>query len=784
VAQAGSEILSDSASQCWSRRSDSNRRPAVYKNERQARSAQNNTDLARPDAEVARAFACLAEADGNTVAPVSAPTPDVVPTLDQLAARLHAAILGEWRPKRASRMTGHAETSKKYQPLADYRYSPQHTRDHLAGRATYAVSLALLGDAHAACRDYDGTTEAEAVAAQDAATAAGLVTALILMPNGRAHLWLLFDSAYAVADIRALMQRELPKGRGELYPSENPIRGPGGVHRVHDTRGVLRLPDGRRFQLDDPAQLVAGLSAWLDLPRNGRPAVAAPHERTTGGVWGDAYKAGAWEALPDGAAIWSSARVRVAAQQRDREPLAALLRGERAVLSQNGAPDDSSSAQVAALVFNLLSANFPEPEIRAVALHLRTTLRPGRTLDHFKAHIDAELIRYRPRTYQPEPTRALQVVPAAAPAALPAAEHRQQPKSRARKDRPQKVAGPGGYLAWLEAQAGASGVVLLSQAQCAEALGCSLRTVKRYESALGDAIQRDPYAQRQAGRLFLRGDNIAPAVAEVTAQDVVTAEPVLSLPDAPNVCAPSMHMEEHTPPPALVPSDATDAAEPSPAELAAALADVPGLRAAPPRLRELVAEGLDLYGDAPTRGKKSRAALVRWHVAENAGGTAHPRDQVSACYRAELMRRAVATWKLSKLRARLRLVEHLADKARQQGDASAAWWRFEAALLRDEQRRRPATPSREPRKNCEAMPDLRQLGERHHRREQQRLLRDAAPQLDLWRAEQAMKGTGLERAGGVCSPQTTPIAPLPPIEGTPAHLFAALRARQAAQGAS
>ena len=75
----------------------------------------------------------------------------------------------------------------------------------------------------------------------------------------------------AVADIRAQLRAIRRTGKGEDYPSGNPIRLPFGFHQIKKTRGTLIRQDGRRFDLDDPAQLGAGIEALLTLPRNRKP---------------------------------------------------------------------------------------------------------------------------------------------------------------------------------------------------------------------------------------------------------------------------------------------------------------------------------------------------------------------------------------------------------------------------------------------------------------------------------------------------------------------------------
>jgi hypothetical protein len=154
------------------------------------------------------------------------------------------------------------------------------------------------------------------------------------------------------------------------------------------------------------------------------------------------------------------------------------------------------------------------------------------------------------------------------------------------------------------------------------------------------------------------------------------------------------------------------------------------------RLGALVAEGFDAYADAP-RHRRKRAVLH--YVAANGGEGADPAF-VEALYDTERDRRNMATWTPARLRRSLRIYEAKADAARD-GSGDLLWlWR---RLYRDasaELARRPATPGRKARKNCEVLPDLRKTGERK--------------QAELWAvAEQALAG----RRGAKRSPAPGPL---------------------------
>lgn len=137
-----------------------------------------------------------------------------------------------------------------------------------------AGTLGVLGTARSGCKDYDDASEAEIVAALAAATKDITAAAFLLLGatgehSGR-HLWTLYDRDYPESDIRAQLGT-IPRSRkGEDYPSGNPVRLPFGYHKLKRTRGVLVLQDGRRFALDEPDQLIAGIDTFVSLPRNGK----------------------------------------------------------------------------------------------------------------------------------------------------------------------------------------------------------------------------------------------------------------------------------------------------------------------------------------------------------------------------------------------------------------------------------------------------------------------------------------------------------------------------------
>lgn len=124
-----------------------------------------------------------------------------------------------------------------------------------------------------------------------------------------------------------------------------------------------------------------------------------------------------------------------------------------------------------------------------------------------------------------------------APAILRAKAPERPRKSRARSDRPQKVAGAEGYLTWLREQVDPqSDTVLLSAHECAARLGVTERTIHRYEKDLRKQglIERRRFNRNQAGALFI----LAVDVVTTSVENVVTGEALDPHQDAENANAP------------------------------------------------------------------------------------------------------------------------------------------------------------------------------------------------------------------------------------------------------
>lgn len=481
-------------------------------------------------------------------------------TVNQLACDLLNACLSTSVPRRVAVMTSPGNTKKYvgFQSLPTSGEIHQLMRDHLTGARTVAVCLIDdQGRARAACRDYDQGGEQALLAALEHDRQHGIVSFAIWMPgNGchhdGGHLWRLYECPAPAADLRNALE-SLPPAPGECYPSGNCIRLPFGHHRHKNTRGVLILQDGQRFNLDQPEQLIGGIEAVIALPRNPAPPPspqrsARQARHSTPGAASPDH----WSRLPDGAALWRSSRLRQSARRLPQ--LERIMSGQRVTLMRDGYPDSSNSAQVACLVYNLLRAGFLDAEIRAIALYLHPRLRPNRGLDHFKAHIDREIERYRP-TCRPMPTplNQRQRMPAVSSApsaqmthathntsapAPPLAQSTPQlaqtarpgrnssaqtqrrnplPKREEQTSAPIQTHSSGAahptperpelrrYLNWLRDEAGQCRILLKSQAECAREYGRSLRTIRRYEAELQrmGAIRREPYNRRQNGKVTI-----------------------------------------------------------------------------------------------------------------------------------------------------------------------------------------------------------------------------------------------------------------------------------------
>lgn len=436
------------------------------------------------------------------------------------------ALMLSW--ERAQAFTARDGKPRKYSDApAGHILSAGDVRDHLAGRRTWAAALSGRdGAALAGCRDYDGADGAELAAlALERLTAAG-ITAFAQVINGRAHVWALYRRPAPAPDIRAQLAALCPTGDGEIYPSRNNIRLPLGLHRWHGTRGELLLQDGRRFALDEAGQVVAALRAILALRRNSPPPPAPPEvPQKTAGTAAPSNPTD-WANLPDGAALMASARYSGARGLFARRPqLAALALGRRIVLPTVHGLRDSGSEQVAVLVANLLTTgrrsddgNFvsglgapPLPEVRALALFWRETLRPDQPLGAYQADVDRLICQYIPASYNPEPTRIGATSAAPTPPALEAPRHRGRPAGALAEalDRLAALLAPG---------------ILVTRAGLAQALGVTPRTITNHLAELRRAGRAELVAEPRGLRVVrVETNSPAPSPAEGGNQGPIAA---------------------------------------------------------------------------------------------------------------------------------------------------------------------------------------------------------------------------------------------------------------------
>lgn len=662
------------------------------------------------------------------------------------ARRLLAACLLDI-PARVSLMTEAGDA--KYRDIAKPTRDElrELARDHLAGRRTIAATLATDGMAIAGCRDYDAGGEPALLAALQSDQARGIASFAFLLDQGDhpgGHVWRLYDRPAPARDIAADLAT-LPGERGELYPSGNAIRLPFGYHRRKRTRGMLLLQDGRRFDLEQPAQLDAGILAVLDLPRNDAPPAAPESYRHSTGS-GATFDPDNWQNVPDGAALLAMARYRSLFQFRPQ--LATQSRGERVII--NG--DDSDSMQVAVLIANLITTcrkgckpgeGAPPPEeIRAIALAMKDRLRPDYDLAAYKADVDRLMWKYKPASYAPEPTRSIgqPTTPAASPAMEPA-QHKPEPKRKPGRPAGSRQTRKESLVRLLAAiEPDADGRRCYRVDDLAAQLHACRRTVS---SLLADLAADGTLRRGQMG-----GPGGLPYVIwdanNYQAEPPATSE---SLPES----APIWDASDSTTAGITTPQTATENTDAIGSTHAAPYSPTAGAAAGdgePITLAGIIAAALD--------SPAAQLPRCRWPVVRALAGEHFPDarpEVVRGLYAEELERRHVRNIRTANgLRARLRDREARIDAARAEGNARLAnHWRMIARVIREELATRPPVPQRKRRKIVEALPDPRKAGE------QRRLDLEAtaAAALDQLRGDLALNRTHKAASGPALRPPAT-----------------------------
>jgi hypothetical protein len=181
----------------------------------------------------------------------------------------------------------------------------------------------------------------------------------------------------------------------------------------------------------------------------------------------------------------------------------------------------------------LVLVGYPDDEIAAIMWHFESILNGSKRTRDFLADVARVTADWRAEYphIKPQATRLRRHVDEEEVAERMAHVADEPRKSRARKDRPQKVAGAAGYLEWLRSRTDAGATILASQPDLARELGISERTLQRYERQLVEAgqVERVTHRYGRGARSYsylvlLSGDNIPPEAPQTAENIVVTAE--------------------------------------------------------------------------------------------------------------------------------------------------------------------------------------------------------------------------------------------------------------------
>ena len=229
--------------------------------------------------------------EAQTAPPLRKPEPGKLDQTTRAIAEWLADVLmlDQGRPRRVARMSKPGERKAdgslrgKYEDIPG-QLTPAMLCKHAAGAVTYSCTLDRNGRANAGVIEIDEGGRAALLATLAAAQRRGRV-AFAFEQIGEhhtgGHVWVLYDQAAPLADIRAEMQQicadaGLPADT-ELWPQNQGIRSPFGVHQVNRTRGSLLLQSGEIIALD--SELAAGFAAVRALPLNSAPAPAPVVEK-------------------------------------------------------------------------------------------------------------------------------------------------------------------------------------------------------------------------------------------------------------------------------------------------------------------------------------------------------------------------------------------------------------------------------------------------------------------------------------------------------------------------
>lgn len=430
------------------------------------------------------------------------------------------------------------------------------------------------------------------------------------------------------------------------------------------------------------------------------------------------HQADAWGNLPDGGPLLKSKRWQAVINGRPQLRQLLVERQRVIIYNKNGRADDSTSAQRAVFVQNLVTAwseknpgHIPENEIRAVAMFLKPMLGRGKTVEQYQVDIDCLIGLYRPKHYRPVATHCIpgKAQPAAV-AALPASAPgpRGRPRATSQLDRLRAI---------LQAlPTDAAGAIRLDTKVIAAQLGKSPRQVRNYINDLEN--QREiKYIARGAGRslaIFLT-ERFQTPKAPTTDQP---AEREIKSPRDAFAQAPVLSVE--------TPQTAHDGGTPhGETEIPVGKGVSPHVRAGAKNsfsLADAVVEAFDVYADRPLlprkKGKPRRAPLTRrrieTYITGNYPALGFTDAELDTAIDKERFRRKLADiphMTPRTLQAEIRHAEHLIDKSHEAGDQAWRWWVVYRNAARAELASRPPLPNRPKggRKPCEAIPDPREV---------------------------------------------------------------------------
>jgi|GEM_PF-4148108 len=221
---------------------------------------------------------------------------------------------------------------------------------------------------------------------------------------------------------------------------------------------------------------------------------------------------------------------------------ARILSGELRPVNRTG--DKSSSEARAFVTKGLILHGYPNEEIAALLLHLCDYgASESKGISWLERDISRVIRHYRAKhpNITINPTRATRCHTAIA-------QPRPTPKSRARRDRPQRITADLLFQRLRELH-DAGGMVLMSRRELAKELGISVPTLDRLERQLreqGKAERRTSSDRRRSWIALLGAINIPPAQAQTTTKIVLSAESVQPIAE-PQIQIDEPLKEEHTP---------------------------------------------------------------------------------------------------------------------------------------------------------------------------------------------------------------------------------------------